>query len=124
MKLLDTPEKRKQFIDNYLDGIDFIDDSQHEEYINTRYPETDDQLKERVGKFQEFFLEKYKDSNKKVLHLVVTHGTPTRYWSQLNGMHKKKIKYGGLSAIAIKPKGNGEAEIQKLANCKKNHMKL
>ena len=68
-------------------------------------------MRERVQKFQEFFVEKYEKSDKKVLHLVVSHGTPTRYWSQLNGMHKKKIKYAGLSAIAIKPKTEGKADI-------------
>ena len=73
---------------------------------------------------QDFFMNKYKNSNKRVLHIVVSHGTPSRYWSELNNMHKKKIKYCGLSAIAIKPNADtGEPEVIRLANCKKNHNK-
>ena len=71
---------------------------------------------------QEFFVNKYKDSNKRVLHIVVSHGTPIRFWSQLNGMHKKKIKYCGLSAVGIKPNNGGQPEIIKLANCKKSQI--
>ena len=56
---------------------------------------------------QEFFVNKYGNSNKRVLHIVVCHGTPARFWSQINGMKKKKIDFCGLSSIGIKPTAGG-----------------
>ena len=52
-----------------------------------------DGYKELVGK--------YKKSDRKVLHIIVSHGTPIRFFSQFCGMPVKKIKYCGISAIGI-----------------------
>ena len=80
-RILDTPEKRQNFVNTHLDGIDFIDDDQYLDYISPRYPENDQDLHERMATCQQFFVDKYKNSNKRVLHIVVSHGTPIRYWS-------------------------------------------
>ena len=58
------------------------------------------------------------------LHLIVTHGTLVKNFSQIAGMRKKKAKYCSLSAIGIKPKaGNEEPEVIRVANCRNNHAK-
>jgi len=56
------------------------------------------------------------------LHLVVTHGTLVRYFSQASNMRVKKAKYCGLSAISVKPVADSEeATVEPLANCRNNH---
>ena len=71
--------------------------------MQNRYPESDTQVQERAAKLQYKMMQRYKSSEQSVLHLVVTHGTLVRFFSQAGGMRKKKVKYCGLTAMGVKP---------------------
>jgi hypothetical protein len=101
-----SPEEKAQFIAKYLDGIDFDVNEEHFDYVNKRYPESKTDTRGRAQYFSDRIVEQYGYLNtecKRVFHLVVSHGTPIKMFSQLNAGRKKKVKFCGLSAIAIAP---------------------
>ena len=69
--------------------------------VQNRYPESDSQVIERATRAQFDLVQKYRNSQQSVLHLIVTHGTLVRMFSQAAGMRKKKIKFCGMTAMGI-----------------------
>jgi len=122
--LFSKTTQKDEFIARYLRGIDFTDDGLHEDYIMKRFPEAKEQVKERAATFSAEFAKLYgKRTGVKTLHLVVTHGTPIRMFSQLQGGQKKKVRYCGVTGVSICPKQDGEPMFGMLCNCKHNHNK-
>lgn len=90
-----------------------------------RFPESEAMVRERAQHFTDFFDKLYsKDqSNRRALHLVVTHGTPLRMFSQLHGGKKKKVKFCGVTVAALTPDyQTGKASYQLLTNCRHKHL--
>lgn len=104
--------------------MNFIDDDQHIEKVRGRFPETEAQLRERVSRAQFNLIQRYARSEKRVLHLIVTHGTLVRTFAALAGMRHKKAKFCGVTAIGVRQvPGSPEPEIERIANCRNNHTK-
>ena len=73
---------RNEFISKYLQGVDFVDDGLHEEYIMKMFPEDKEQVRERAATFGAEFGKLYgRRTGVKTLHVVVSHGTPIRMFS-------------------------------------------
>lgn len=124
IKQIKTEEDRQNFKQTYLDGVDFIDDDYNKECVEHRYPESDNQVYERAARAKFQLVGAYSKSQESVLHLVVTHGTLVRFFSQASNMRVKKAKYCSLSAISVKPVADSdEATVEPLANCRNNHKK-
>ena len=90
-----------------------------------RFPETEDDIKERAGDWTTDFYKLYgKSTGKRTLHVVVTHGTPIRMFSMLHGGNKKKMQFCGVTCVSITPKaGEEKPEFKILCNCKSKHLK-
>ena len=90
----------------------------------TRFPESKLDLKERTTMFTKEFVERYSRlTGKRTLHIVVSHGTPIRTFSRQHGGEKKKIRFCGVTAVAITPHATEEPKFRLLCNCKHNHEK-
>ena len=103
IKQIQNEQDKETFKKTYLGGVNFIDDDYNKSFVENRYPESDTQVFERAARARFHMVSHYKNSDESVLHLVVTHGTLIRFWSQSANMRVKKVKYCGLSAQAIKP---------------------
>ena len=123
-KLISKTTPKEEFVSRYLQGVEFTDEGLHQDYILGRFPEEKEQVKERAATFKSEFVEMYgKRTGVKTLHIVVSHGTPIRMFSQLMGGQKKKVRYCGVTGVSICPKENSEPEFKMLCNCKHNHDK-
>ena len=96
-----TPEEKAAFVEKYLDGVNFDVNEDYLEYVSGRYPESKEDIKARAAFFSSERVTAYSKPGKRVFHLVVSHGTPIRMFSRHFGGREKKIKYSGLSAVAI-----------------------
>ena len=87
-----------------------------------RFPESAEGVKERAVDFTNEFKRLHSvRSGKRTLKVVVCHGTPIRMCSLMHGGSKKKVKFCGVTAVAITP---GEEQFRLLCNCKSNHDKV
>ena len=107
----------------YLDGITFKDIREHEDFIMKRFPESEAGVEERARYFTSEFKRLYSEpTGRRTLHIICSHGTPIRKFSQQHGGKVKKIKYCGCSVLSVKPKGNGEAKFKLRVNCRHKHL--
>jgi hypothetical protein len=61
-------------INNFLNGVKIVDHGNYYEEILTHYPEEWDNLVDRVKKTLIWFKDVYETSDKRVAHIVVSHG--------------------------------------------------
>ena len=88
-------------VKTWLDGIDFkiIEEDQHD--LHSFWPENQSQTKERTNQIIKRKVTKYGDHEKKVLHLVVSHGMIVEFFSTLNGGERTYPEYCAISALEI-----------------------
>ena len=101
-----------------MSGHPYVDNAQHEPYIMGRFPESDQGIRDRAVDMAAQIQKQYADSTVRTLHLIVSHGTPIRMFSQLAGGSKKKIKFCGVTTVAL-----NAGKLDLLSNCKHNHEK-
>ena len=111
-------QKEKSYIvENYLDGIDFEDSTFFKEEAHKLYPESNYQAKERTRDMIGHLASKYRESDKKVAHVVVTHGYFVHQFSyELNG-RERNAEYCSISGAEI----HGD-KASLILDCYSNHV--
>ena len=88
-----------QLVKMFLDGIDFkvVDQESHD--VDKFFPETKQETKERARQIVNRKVTKYGEHDKKILHLIVSHGYIVECFSTLNGGERTFPDYCAISAL-------------------------
>jgi hypothetical protein len=94
---------------DYLEGVDFVDEDHGFEEAMTYYPETIDLCRDRNQRLIDKLCQSYVDSHdpkkgaadKKVLHLIVTHGYHVECMGVLHGGEVTFPHYCSKAGIAL-----------------------
>lgn len=82
-----------------MDGIDFEDSTVFYDEIKKVWPETRAEGVNRMKNFSNSLIEDYKQSDKKVAHIFVTHGFFVAEWGELFNGSTAFLKYCSISGI-------------------------
>ena len=107
-KLLIANKTRVEISEQYLGGFEYTV-RQEKVDPDEMFPEDDVKCRVRVQGIIDGLCERYKESEKKVLHLIVTHGHLVNTAGNLNGGDMKEYLYCAITGLEIQ-----SGKVQKL----------
>ncbi|CDW81206.1 UNKNOWN [Stylonychia lemnae] len=110
---------KKDIIQMYLDGVDFNDSKLFHSEIQQWYPENTKKAVQRTKLFNDQFIKEYKNSTKKVMHIVTTHGAFVTGFGELYYANNRAFNFCSITAIEFQ----GD-QTSLLLDCYSQHIRL